>query len=102
MANLKYKLGRGTIRSILKDYGIEPAPIRGKGMPWSVFLKAHWKALVAADFFAVEVWSWRGLVTNYVLFVFEPATRRIRIAGVTTRPSAHRMSEVGRNVPDAG
>jgi hypothetical protein len=26
MANLGYRLGRGTIRSILKDHGIEPAP----------------------------------------------------------------------------
>jgi len=47
MANLRYKLGRGTIRTILKDHGVEPAPERGQGMPWSVFLKAHWKALAA-------------------------------------------------------
>jgi putative transposase len=46
MANLGHKLGLGTIRSILKDYGMDPAPERAKGMPWSVFLKAHWKALV--------------------------------------------------------
>ena len=100
MANLGHVLGRGTIRRILKDYGIEPAPIRGKGMPWSVFLKAHWKALVAADFFAVEVWSWRGLVTHYVLFVIELATRRIRIAGVTIHPNADWMMQVGRNLLD--
>ena len=37
MANLGHMLGRGTIRRILKDHGIEPAPIRGNGMPWSVF-----------------------------------------------------------------
>jgi len=24
---------------------IEPAPARGKGMPWSVFLKAHWRGV---------------------------------------------------------
>ena len=76
MANLRHMLGRGTIRRILKDHGIEPAPLRGKGMPWSVFLKAHWKALVAADFFSAEVWSWRGLTTHYVLFVIDLVTRR--------------------------
>ena len=53
MANLGHRLGRGTIRSILKDRGIEPAPERGKAMSWSVFLKAHWKALAASDFFSV-------------------------------------------------
>jgi hypothetical protein len=45
-------------------------------MPWSVFLRAHWRALAAADFFTMEVWSWRGLMTHYVLFVIELATRR--------------------------
>jgi hypothetical protein len=54
MANLGHLLGRGTIRRSLKDHGIELAPVRGKGMPWSVFLKAHWQALVAADFFSVR------------------------------------------------
>ena len=34
MANLGHKLGRGTIGRILKDAGIEPAPERGKHMPW--------------------------------------------------------------------
>jgi transposase InsO family protein len=99
MANLGHTLGRGTIRRILKDRGIEPAPERGKGIPWSVFLKAHWKALVAADFFSVEVWSWRGLTTHYVLFVIDLATRRIR-AGITVHPNADWMMQVGRNPLD--
>ena len=53
MAYLGHQLGRGTIRSILKDHGIEPAPERSKGMPWSVLLRTHWKALAASDFFTV-------------------------------------------------
>ncbi len=100
MANLRYKLGRGTIRRILKDHGIEPAPERGKGMPWSVFLKAHWKTLAASDFFTVEVWSWSGLVTYYVLFVMELATRRVCIAGVTTHPDTPWMLQMARQLTD--
>ncbi len=84
MANLGHKLDRGTIGRIRQDHGIEPAQERGKGMPWSVFLKAHWKVLAASDFFTVEVWSWSGLVTCYVAFVMELATRRVCIAGITT------------------
>ena len=99
MANLGHKLGRGTIRSILKDRGIEPAPERGKGMPWSVFLKSHWKALAASDFF--KVWSWSGLVTHYVLFVMELATRRVCIAGVTTHPDTPWMLQMARQLTDA-
>jgi len=100
MANLGHKLGRGTIRGILKDHGIEPAPERGKGMPWAVFLKAHWKVLAASDFFTVEVWSWRGLITRYVLFVIELATRRVRIAGISLQPDAGWMIQMGRNLLD--
>jgi hypothetical protein len=53
-----------------------------------VFLKAHWKAIAASDFFTVEVWSWRGLVTHYVLFVIDLATRRVFIGGLTMNPRA--------------
>jgi hypothetical protein len=36
---------------------------RATGDPWSVFLKAHWRSLVAADFLTVEVWKPRGLIS---------------------------------------
>jgi hypothetical protein len=100
MANLGHKLGRGTIRSILKDHGIEPAPGRGKGVLWSVFLRAHWKALAASDFFTVEVWGWSGLMTYYVLFVMELATRRVCIAGITTHPDTQWMLQMARQLTD--
>jgi hypothetical protein len=32
---------------------------------------ARGKAIAASDFLTVEVWSWRGLITHYVLFVIE-------------------------------
>ena len=100
MSNFGRKVGRGTIRRILREHGIERAPERGRGMPWSVFLRAHWKALAAADFFTVEVWSWRGLVTHYILFVVELATRRVCIAGITIQPDADWMMQMGRNLLD--
>jgi len=43
--------------------------------------------LTAADFFTVEVWGPRGLVTFHVFFVIELATRRIEIAGITPSPN---------------
>jgi hypothetical protein len=63
----KRAAGRGTIRRILKEHLIEPAPARGRRVPCSVFLKAHGKVLAARDFFTVEVRSRRSLVTHYVL-----------------------------------
>jgi hypothetical protein len=47
-------------------------------MQWRTFLRAHWSALLAADFFTTEVWTVRGLVTYYTLFVIELHTRRVR------------------------
>src|ERR1700681_2035453 len=45
------------------------------------------KAMAASDFFTVEVWSRHGLITHYVLFVIELATRRVVICGITTNPN---------------
>ncbi len=69
-------------------------------MTWSQFLKAHWGVLAAADFFTVEVWGPRGLVTFYVFFAIELATRRIEIAGITPSPAEPWMMQIGRNLTD--
>ena len=100
LRNVGHKVGRTTVANILKAHGIEPAPERGKKMTWAEFLRAHWSVLAAADFFTVEVWAPRGLVTIYVFFVIELATRRIEIAGTTTGPSEVWMTQVGRNLTD--
>ena len=56
--------------------------------------------LAAADFFTVEVWAPRGLVTLCVFFVIELGTRRIDIAGITSSPSEPWMLQIGRNLLD--
>jgi hypothetical protein len=66
MFTLGHKIGRTTVRRILADDGIEPAPERRKHMPWATFLKAHWGAIAAMDFFKVgPTSSW--IVTRYSL-----------------------------------
>jgi hypothetical protein len=100
LENLGHRVGRTTIASILKRHGIEPAPERGKRMTWSQFLKAHWSVIAAADFFTVEVWGARGLVTFYVFFVIELATRRVEIAGITPNPNEAWIIQIARNLTD--
>ena len=100
LMNLDIKVGRATIRRILKDNLIEPAPTRGQRMSWSTFLKAHWRGLAASDFFTVEVWSGKGLLTVYVLFVIDLATRRVNICGLTTHPNDLWMLQISRNLFD--
>ena len=100
LSNLGFKVGRGTIANVLRDNGIDPAPLRGQRTKWSTFLKAHWKIVVASDFFSVEVWRLSGLTTYYVLFFIQLSTRTVKIAGVTIKPNAAWMIQIGRNMTD--
>ena len=69
-------------------------------MNWTQFLKLHWEVLPATDFFTVEVATWHGLVTYYVLFVMELSTRRVQIAGITPHPTAAFMQQCARHLTD--
>ena len=100
LANLGHIVSSTTIANVLKRHGIEPAPERQKHTTWSTFLRTHWELLAATDFFTVEVWTSRGLVTYYVLFTIHLATRRVDIAGITTNPNNTFMMQIARNVTD--
>ena len=100
LANLRHQVGRGTIANVLKREGIEPAPERGKHTRWSTFLKAHWKVFAASDFLTVEVWTGRGLVTHYLLFVISLADRVVAVLGVTAKPGEAWMLQIGRSLVD--
>ena len=99
--NLGHVVARETVRNILKEHGIEPAPQRSKRMPWSTFLKSHWDCIAAVDLFTVEIWSCVGLTRYYVLFFIKLSNRRVHVAGVTEYPHGNWMKQVGRNVTDA-
>ena len=56
--------------------------------------------MTAADFFTVETWTARGLITHYVLFLIDHGTRAVHIAGITPNPDERFMSQVARNLTD--
>jgi transposase InsO family protein len=93
-------IARNTIKAILRNHGIEPAPQRRTKTPWKTFLAAHWDSVAAADFFTVEVLTWRGLVRYVVFFVMKLKTRTVEIAGITSEPNDHRMVQVARHLTD--
>ena len=99
--NLGHEIGRNAIKRILLENGLDPAPLRGKAMSWETFLKAHWGAIAATDFFSVEVLTRIGLVRYFVLFVIDLKTRRIEIAGVVQQPDGEWMKQIARNLTDA-
>jgi len=89
-------VGRSTIRRILKAAGLPPAPQRPTS--WQTFLRAHWGAIAGADFFTTEVWTWRGLVTYYTVFVIDLASRRVQLLGSTPHPEALFMQQTVRTL----
>src|ERR1700752_472131 len=102
LANLGYEIDAITVRNILRRHHLDPAPRRcHTGMSWTQFLRLHWEVLAATDFFTVEVATWHGLVTYYVLVVMELATRRVHIAGITPHPTAAFMQHCARQLTDA-
>jgi transposase InsO family protein len=56
--------------------------------------------LGAVDFTTIEVWTAGGLVTFYLLFVMELATRRVHFAGCTPNPHDPWMVQIARNLTD--
>ena len=101
LRNLGHAVGRNTIKRILREHGLEPAPSRSKRIPWKTFLKAHLGVVAATDFFTVEVLTFTGLVRCFVLFVIDIDTRRVQIAGIVRQPDGAWMKQVARNLTDA-
>src|ERR1019366_8315438 len=70
---------------ILQANGTGPAP-RRHGPTWAQFLRSQADAILASDFFTVDL---PGGTQACVLAVIEHATRRIRILGVTLHPTGN-------------
>jgi putative transposase len=85
--NLGHEVARNTVKSILVQNGLEPAPERGRHTSWRTFIKSHLGVIAGADFFTVEVLRGFGLVRYFVLFVIDIGTRRVHVAGITSQPS---------------
>jgi putative transposase len=99
LKNLGHDVARSTVAKVLKDNGIAPAPDRPSS--WRTFLRAHWGAIAGADFFTSEVWTPRGLVTYYTLFVIDLRSRRVHVAGSTPTPDTWFRAQAARRLTDA-
>ena len=99
LKNLGHGVARSTVAKVLKAHGIPPAPDRPTS--WRTFLRAHWGEIAGADFFTSEVWTPRGLITYYTLFVLDLRSRRVHVAGSTPTPDAWFMAQAARRLTDA-
>ncbi|PZS38252.1 MAG: integrase, partial [Pseudonocardiales bacterium] len=94
LAGLGVKVAASTVWEILKANGINPA--RRQTWPtWSQFLRSQADAILASDFFTVDLLDG---TQAYVLAVIEHATRRIRVLGVTPHPTGEWTTQQARNL----
>ena len=97
LANLGHRVSDKTVGNVLRRHGMEPAPKRSQNTTWKEFIESHMAVLAGIDFFTVEVLTWRGLVTYYVLFFIHLDSRRVSLAGITRHPDEAWMQQMARN-----
>ena len=69
-------------------------------MPWATFLRAHWGAIAAMDFFKVEVMTLTGAVRYSVLVVMDLETRHVEVAGIVREAYERWMIQIVRHLTD--
>lgn len=100
LANLGHVVSDQTVGNILRRHGIAPAPRRSQNTTWTDFIARHTAVMAGVDFFTVEVLTWRGLVTYYMMFFLHLETRPVSLAGVTRHPTGDWMEQIARNAVD--
>jgi transposase InsO family protein len=94
LVGLGIRVAASTVWAILKEAGIEPAP-RRDGPSWAEFLRQQASSILECDFLTVDTVFFKRF---YILFVLELATRRIRVAGITTNPDGRWVVQQARNL----
>jgi putative transposase len=87
------RVAPATVWAILKKARIDPAP-RRTGPSRADFLRSRAEAILAADFFTVDLLDG---TSAYVLTMIEHATRRIHVLGAAARPTAEWTIQMARN-----
>jgi putative transposase len=94
LLTLGIRVAPSTVWEILRQAGVNPTPDR-VASTWTDFLRSQAEALLAADF--IETVTLTG-ARMYILAVIEYASRRVRVLGVTTHPTAAWVGQAARNL----
>jgi len=97
LANLGHHVSDQTVGNILRRHGYRSRSEEKPNHDVESFLAAHMNVLAGCDFFTVEVLTWRGLVTYYVLFFLHLESRRVTVGGITRHPDQEWMEQIGRS-----
>ena len=92
-------ISRQTVRNILKEEGIEPAPNR-KNDCWDNFIKRHAETLWAVDFFSVKSVTLKGIRDMYLMVFLCLETREVIVTESTEHPNSAWVVERTREFLD--
>ncbi len=101
LRKLRLRIGRSSVRRILKDEGLTPSPIRrGRAgeTTWQKFVRLHVNTLVACDFFTKTVVTPLGARLAYCLAFVHIGTRNVFLSPPTYHPHEQWVKQQGRNM----
>lgn len=91
------KVSRSTVVNILRRNGFDVGPKRGEGS-WLQFIQIHAETLWASDFITKRIWTKRGVIDYFILFVINVQSRRVEVLGITANPTGQWMAQQARNL----
>ena len=92
LGKLGHQISVSTIKRILRQHGLPPAPERGHST-WRAFLAHYRDAMVACDVFTVDTLFLQRL---NVLCFLELGSRRVHLSGCTATPDAAWVTQQAR------
>lgn len=101
LRKLRLRVGRSSVRRILRGAGLTPSPQRrGRAgeTVWRNFIRLHVNTLVAADFFTKNVITPLGVRVAYCLMFIHVGTRKVYLSPPTYHPHEQWVQQQARNV----